>query len=154
MQSPSFQGSIGRQSVDNLPAPSTSFSRAGALPGENPTAPKRPVRASTRPGSQSPKLHRIGRFTMLKIRLLRRLMASPLQRRLKDRDDGLAQTVGQLARVKRRINSLAAQQLVFSILALLIGTAGLLTIAAFLLNAARFLTFGVLLAAMVLVLMP
>ncbi len=81
-------------------------------------------------------------------------MASPLQRRLKDREDGLALTVGQLVRVKRRINLLTAQQLAFSSLGLLIGAAGLLIIAAFLLSASHFLALGVLLAVLLLTLLP
>ncbi len=81
-------------------------------------------------------------------------MASPLQRRLKDRDDGLALSVRQLVRVKRRINLLTAQQLAFSSLGLLIGAGGLLVIAAFLLSASHFLALGVLLAVLLLTCLP
>ncbi len=81
-------------------------------------------------------------------------MASPLQRRLKDRDDGLALSVRQLVRVKRRINLLAAQQLAFSSLGLLIGAGGVLVIAAFLLSTSHFLALGVLLAVLLLILLP
>ena len=81
-------------------------------------------------------------------------MASPLQRRLKDREDGLALSVRQLVRVKRRINLLAAQQLAFSSLGLLIGAGGLLVIAAFLLSTSHFLALGVLLAVLLLTLLP
>jgi len=81
-------------------------------------------------------------------------MASPLQRRLKDREDGLALSVRQLVRVKRRINLLAAQQLAFSSLGLLIGAGGLLVIAAFLLSASHFLALGVVLAVLLVALLP
>jgi hypothetical protein len=72
-------------------------------------------------------------------------MASPLQRRLVNRDDGLGRIAAQLMRVKRRLNLLTAQQLAFSTLALLLGAGGILVIAAFLLNPTHFLVLGVLL---------
>jgi hypothetical protein len=56
-------------------------------------------------------------------------MASPLQRRLSDREDGLGPIVRQLASIKRRRNLLAAQQMAFSTLALLLGASGTLVIA-------------------------
>jgi hypothetical protein len=72
-------------------------------------------------------------------------MASPLQRRLVNRDDGLGRIAGQLVRVKRRLNLLAAQQMAFSTLALLLGASGILVIAAFFLSTTHFLVVGVLL---------
>jgi hypothetical protein len=74
-------------------------------------------------------------------------MASPLQRRLKNRDDGLGRIAAQLSRVKHRLNLLALQQLAFSVLGLIIGTGGVLVIAAFFLSATHFLVLGLLLAA-------
>jgi hypothetical protein len=73
-------------------------------------------------------------------------MASPLQRRLKNRDDGLGRIAGQLVRVKRRLNLLAAQQMAFSVLGSIIGAGGLLVIAAFFLSTAHFLVLGLILA--------
>jgi hypothetical protein len=81
-------------------------------------------------------------------------MASPLQRRLKDREDGLGLIVGQLAKVKRRINLVAAQQMAFLSLGLLIGAAGLLVIAAFFLTTAHFLALAVVLAVTLLAALP
>jgi hypothetical protein len=81
-------------------------------------------------------------------------MASPLQRRLKIRDDGLGQIAAQIVRVKRRLNLLAAQQIAFSVLALLLGAAGILVIAAFFLSTTDFLALGVLLAVVLVVSLP
>jgi hypothetical protein len=81
-------------------------------------------------------------------------MASPLQRRLKNREDGLGRIAGQLVRVKRRLNLLAAQQMAFSVLGLLIGAAGFLVIAAFFLSTAHFLVLGLLLGAILAVGLP
>lgn len=81
-------------------------------------------------------------------------MASPLQRRLSEREDGLGPIVRQLAGIKRRRNLLAAQQMAFSTLALLLGAGGTLVIAAFFLSTAHFLTLGVLLAGLLIVGLP
>jgi hypothetical protein len=81
-------------------------------------------------------------------------MRSSLQHRLTSREDGLGSIVTQLTKVSRRINSVAAQQMVFSSLGLLIGAAGILVIAAFFLSASRFLAFGLILAALVLAGLP
>jgi hypothetical protein len=81
-------------------------------------------------------------------------MASPLQRRLKGSEDGLGEIVTQLAKVKRRLNILAAQQLTFSTLGLLIGAGGILVIAAFILTATHFLVLGLLLAILLAVGLP
>ncbi|MGO9060646.1 MAG: hypothetical protein ACLQU2_25175 [Candidatus Binataceae bacterium] len=81
-------------------------------------------------------------------------MASPLQRRLSDREDGLGSIVSQLAKVKRRRNLLATQQMAFSSLALLVGAGGLLVIAAFFLSPMRFLVLGVVLALLLIVALP
>ena len=61
---------------------------------------------------------------------------------------------GQLLRVKRRINLLAVQQMVFSTFALLLGTAGVLVIAAFFLTTAHFLALGLALLILLLVCLP
>ncbi len=81
-------------------------------------------------------------------------MASPLQRRLSNREDGLGRIGGQLIRVKRRLNLLAAQQMAFSTLALLLGSGGLLVIAAFFLSTTHFLGLGLLLLIALAVLLP
>ena len=81
-------------------------------------------------------------------------MASPLQRALNSREDGLGRIAGQLLRVKRRLNLLAAQQMAFSTLALLVGAAGVLVIAAFFLSTSHFLTLGLLLLALLAVSLP
>jgi hypothetical protein len=81
-------------------------------------------------------------------------MASPLQRRLKSRDDALGQIAAQIVRVKRRLNSLAIQQMVFSIVGMLIGAGGIIVIAAFLLSSIHFLALGLVLALLLLVLLP
>src|SRR5580704_11035187 len=81
-------------------------------------------------------------------------MASPLQRRLSDREDGLGPIARQLASVKRRRNLLAAQQMAFTALALLVGAGGTLVIAAFFLSTTHFLALGVLLALILVVGLP
>ena len=81
-------------------------------------------------------------------------MASPLQRALNSREDGLGRIAGQLLRVKRRLNLLAAQQMAFSTLGLLVGAGGVLVIAAFFLSTAHFLTLGLLLLAVLTVSLP
>ncbi len=80
-------------------------------------------------------------------------MASPVQR-LINREDGLGRIAGQLLRVKRRLNLIAAQQLVFSTLGWLIGAAGILVIAAFFLSTTHFLELGVALAAVLVAALP
>ncbi|HEY2106141.1 MAG TPA: hypothetical protein VGH29_10185 [Candidatus Binataceae bacterium] len=66
----------------------------------------------------------------------------------------MGRIAGQLVRVKRRLNLLAAQQMMFSTLGLLIGAGGILVIAAFFLNTAHFLTLGLLLLALLAVSVP
>lgn len=90
-------------------------------------------------------MRRGGGSIKLEVRPLGALMASQLQRRLSDREDGLGSIVRQLARVKRRRNLLAAQQVVFSTLALLIGAGAVLVIAAFFLTTIHFLVLGLVL---------
>src|SRR5215469_18777978 len=90
---------------------------------------------------------------MLKIRLVC-AMASPLQRRLNSRDDALGRIAGQLVRVKRRINSLAAQKMAFSTLGMLVGAGGILVIAAFFLSTTHFLILGVALLVVLAVCLP
>jgi hypothetical protein len=81
-------------------------------------------------------------------------MASPLQRRLINREDGLGRIAAQLVRVKRRLNLLAAQQMAFSTLGLLLGAGGVLVIAAFFLNTTHFLMLGLLLIIVLAVSLP
>jgi hypothetical protein len=81
-------------------------------------------------------------------------MPSPLQRRLINREDGLGRIAGQLVRVKRRLNLLAAQQMAFSTLALLLGAGGVLVIAAFFLSTTHFLILGLLLLILLAVTIP
>jgi hypothetical protein len=81
-------------------------------------------------------------------------MAVPLQRRLKGGEDGLGEIVTQLAKVKRRLNILAAQQITFSTLGLLIGAGGILVIAAFILTSSHFLALGVALALLLAIGLP
>lgn len=81
-------------------------------------------------------------------------MASPLQRRLINREDGLGRIAGQLIRVKRRLNLIAAQQMVFSTLALVLGAGGVLVIAAFFLSTTHFLALGLLLLVLLAVSIP
>ncbi len=82
------------------------------------------------------------------------LMASPLQRLLSDREDGLGPIVRQLASIKRRRNLLAIQQMAFSTLALVLGAGGTLVVAAFFLSTTHFLTLGLLLALLLIVGLP
>jgi len=100
------------------------------------------------------KLRRNARSTMLKVRLACVPMASPLQRRLNGREDGMGLIAGQLVRVKRRLNLLAAQQMAFSVLGLLIGAGGIIVIAAFILSTTHFLVLGLLLVALLAVGLP
>src|SRR5579863_2666130 len=86
--------------------------------------------------------------------LCARPMASPLQRALNSREDGLGRIAGQLVRVKRRLNLLAAQQMAFSTLGLLVGAGGILVIAAFFLSTAHFLTLGLVLLVLLAVSLP
>ena len=103
----------------------------------------------------APKLRRIRSSIKLLFRSgARAPMASPLQRRLSDREDGLGSIVSQLAKVKRRRNLLAIQQMAFSTLALLIGAGGLLVIAAFFLSPLRFLVLGLVLGLLLIVALP
>jgi hypothetical protein len=81
-------------------------------------------------------------------------MASPLQWTLNSREDGLGRIAGQLVRVKRRLNLLAAQQMAFSTLGLLIGAGGVLVIAAFFLTTTHFLTLGLVLLVLLAVSLP
>ena len=81
-------------------------------------------------------------------------MTSPLQRALNSREDGLGRIAGQLVRVKRRLNLLAAQQMAFSTLGLLIGAGGVLVIAAFFLSTIHFLTLGLMLLVLLAVSIP
>jgi membrane protein implicated in regulation of membrane protease activity len=64
------------------------------------------------------------------------------------------QILRQLGRIRRRINSLAAQQLIFSSLAVLIGAAGLVVLAALLLRPQWFLIVGLVVAATALASLP
>jgi hypothetical protein len=81
-------------------------------------------------------------------------MASPLQRRLINREDGLGRIAAQLVRLKRRLNLLAAQQMAFSTLGLLLGAGGVLVIAAFFMSTIHFLALGLLLIVLLAVSLP